>query len=402
MRFAFWLVVLRVLSLVALGVSGALLIDYVSFNPSFCSPGSGCSAVRASGWGYLFGGKLPVPALGIAGFAGLFVVSLSKDLRKWVFPMAAVGGVMAAIFIAVQAIVIREFCTLCLAVDVAGIGAALAAYFNSRQPSARDPFAGWAWVCFAVAAVGAPLIWPSFRPEAPIPPGIVSYYQKGKINVVEFADFECPFCRALHPLLKKLVAENPGRVNFVRLNMPLPRHARALDAAKASVCAETQAKGDPMADKLFDDDNLSRTNIRRIAVELGLDAKAFDACMEAPTTAERIARESKILRDAGFQGLPTTWVGARQIIGLQSEEAFREAFQQAARGEEVKGLPAGVFAAIVAAAVGAVAFLGRRDDDDDEPAPPARHAAAAAGDNDDDDDPSSAAGSAAASGDDDT
>ncbi len=383
MRIALWLVILRIATLVALGVSGALLVDYVSFSPAFCSPGSGCSAVRGSGFGYLFNGLLPVPAIGIAGFAALFVVSLSSGLRRWVFPMAAAGGAIAAFFIALQAVKIGEFCLLCVIVDVAGIIAAVAAFFAQKEQRARDPFAAWAWVLFAVAAVGAPLAWPRLRPQAPIPAGIASYYQAGKINVVEFADFECPFCRALHPLLKKLVAENPGRVNFVRLNMPLPRHARALDAAKASVCAETQAKGDPMADKLFDDDNLSRTNIRRIAVELGLDAKAFDACMEAPTTAERIARESKILRDAGFQGLPTTWVGARQIIGLQSEEAFREAFQQAARGEEVKGLPAGVFAAIVAAAVGAVAFLGRRDDDDEEPAPPARHAAAAGGADDD-------------------
>ena len=386
MRFALWLVVMRLAALVALGVSGALLIDYVSYNPSFCSPGSGCSAVRASGWGYLFGGQVPVPAIGIAGFAGLLVVSLSRELAKWVFPMAALGGVLAAIFIAVQAFVIREFCVLCVVVDVSALVAAFAAWVHSRGPTARDPFMGWAWVCFAAAAVGAPLIWPSFRPNLPIPPGIASYYQKGKINVVEFADFECPFCRALHPRLKKLVKEYEGRVNFVRLNMPLPRHTRALDAAKAAVCAEAQAKGDEMADRLFDDDNLSMPNIRRLAVDVGVDPKAFDACMQASTTSERIEREGKTLREAGFQGLPTTWVGHRQLIGLQDEAVFREAFDQAGRGDEGKGIPGGVFAAIIAAAMGAVAFLGRRDDEEDAGEEAARAGSAKREKDDDTDD----------------
>lgn len=382
MRIALWLVILRIATLIALGVSGALLVDYVSYSPAFCSPGSGCSAVRSSGFGYLFNGLLPVPAIGIAGFAALFVVSLSAGLRRWVLPMAGVGGAIALFFIVLQAVKIGEFCLLCVVVDVAGIIAALAAFFAQRQERARDPFAPWAWVLFAVAAVGAPLAWPRLRPQAPVPAGIASYYQPGKINVVEFADFECPFCRALHPLLKKLVKEREGKVNFVRLNMPLPRHTSAMDAAKAAVCAEAQGKGDEMADQMFEVEDLSPANLRRIAVGIRLDPRAFDACFAAPATVERIQRESKILRDAGFQGLPTTYVGARQIVGAQAEEVFREAFDQAARGEGGGGVPGGVFAAIIAAAVGAVAFLGRRTDDE-EPGPEPRERKRARKDDDD-------------------
>jgi len=383
-RIALWLIILRISTLVALGVSGALLVDYVSFSPAFCSPGSGCSAVRSSGFGYLFNGLLPVPAIGIAGFAALFVVSLSAGLRRWTFPMAGVGGAVALFFIVLQAVKIGEFCLLCVVVDVAGIIAAVAAYFAQKQERARDPFAPWAWVLFAVAAIGAPLAWPRLRPQAPVPAGIASYYQAGKINVVEFADFECPFCRALHPLLKKLVKEREGKVNFVRLNMPLPRHTSAMDAAKAAVCAEAQGKGDEMADQMFEIEDLSTTNLRRIAMGIRLDPKAFDACFAAPATVERIQRESKILRDAGFQGLPTTYVGARQIVGAQAEEVFREAFDQAARGEGGSGVPGGVFAAVIAAAVGAVAFLGRRTDDD-EPEPNPRERKRARDDDDDSD-----------------
>jgi protein-disulfide isomerase/uncharacterized membrane protein len=373
-RLDFWLVALRVAALVALGASGALLVDYVSVSPAFCSPGSGCSAVRGSGYGYLFGGQLPMPAVGIAGFASLFVVSLLPSLRRWVFPMAAAGGVAAVVLLLLQAVVIRQFCFLCVIADAAAIVAMAAAYFGKDHAPGRDPFAPYAWVLFAVVAVGVPQIWPRVRAETPIPAGIASYYQGGKINVVEFADYECPFCRALHPLIKKLIAENPGKVNFVRLNMPLPRHPYALDAAKAAVCAEAQAKGDAMADQLFELEELSGENIRRIASALRLDSKAFEACLLAPGTLERIQRESKILRDAGFQGLPTTYVGARQIIGAQSEETFREAFAAAAGGDTGQGVPGWLFAAVVAAFVGGVAFLGRAEEEEDAPAPLKRKA----------------------------
>lgn len=367
MRIALWLIVLRVAALVALGVSAALLVDYVSYNPAFCSPNSGCSAVRASGFGYLFNGLVPVPAIGIAGFAALYMVSLSPGLRSLLLPMAALGAIAALIFMAMMAFSIKQYCLLCMVVDVSALIAAAAAWLNAKQGPGKDPFEGWAWVAFSFAAVATPVAWPSLRPEAPVPPGILSYYQSGKINVVEFADFECPFCRSLHPQLKKLVKEHEGRVNFVRLNMPLPRHTSALDAAKAAVCGEAQGKGDEMADRLFEVEDLSQTSLRRIAASLRLDVKAFDACFVSPATVERIQRESKILRDAGFQGLPTTYVGSKQLVGALGEEVFREAFAEAARGGGSQGVPPGVFAAVIAAAVGAVAFLGRRTEEEPEP-----------------------------------
>jgi len=163
--------------------------------------------------------------------------------------------------------------------------------------------------------------------------------------------------------------------------MPLPRHTSALGAAKAAVCAEAQGKGDEMADRLFEVEDLGPQSLRRIAVELGLDAKAFDACVASAGTADRIQRESKLLRDAGFQGLPTTYVGARQIVGAQGEEVFREAFDAAARGDAGAGVSGSMFAAIIAVVVGGVAFLGRADHE--EPVPAKREPARRKDDEDD-------------------
>lgn len=393
MRIALWLVVLRVAALVALGVSGALLVDYVSFNPMFCSADSGCSAVRASGFGYLFGGTLPVPALGIAGFAGLFVVSLSRGLRPWLLPMASLGAAAAATFLVLLTFVINEFCKLCVIVDASAFVCVLAAYLQYKSdPDGldRDPLAGWAWAALAAVVTATPMLWPFLRPAAPIPAAVQQLYQPGKINVVEFADFECPFCRALHPELKKLIKEYEGRVHFVRLNMPLPRHPSAMGAAKAAVCGAAQGKGDEIADRLFEAEDLSAAAVRRIAVGLQLDPKRFDACLSDEKTLQQIEGEGKILRDAGFQGLPTTYVGSRQIVGMVGEEIFREAFEAAARGDGGIGVPAGVFASIVLVVIGGVLYLGRGEPAPVEvpaPKPGAARARRDDDDPDDDDDP---------------
>lgn len=366
-RLPTWLLVLRVVALVAVATSAALYVDYVSHNPAFCSPNSGCSAVRASGFGYLFGGALPVPVLGIVGFAALFALSVTErpSLRRWVVPGAFGGAAVAAALIALQGLVIKQYCALCLVVDVAALAIGGAAYLHLRTTSAgtqpaREPLHAGSWIALGAIALVAPLVWPKVRPLPPVPPAIAAYYQPGKINVVEFADFQCPFCRMLHPLLKKLVAEYGERAHFVRLNMPLQSHLQAMGAAKAAVCGEDQGRKEQMADALFEAEDLGEAQLRRIAVSVGLDPQRFDACFADRKTQQRVQRESQILRDAGFQGLPTTYVGGRTLTGLRSEDVFREAFEAAARGGDESGIPGWMFLTFVAGAVVAAVRFGRR------------------------------------------
>jgi predicted DsbA family dithiol-disulfide isomerase/uncharacterized membrane protein len=369
-RPAFWLGALRLCALVALGASAALLVDYLSPTAAFCSPGSGCAAVRASGFGYLFGGRVPVPAIGIVGFALLFVVSLRPVLRPILHPIAWAGGATALVFVGLMALVLHEYCKLCLVADGAAVLGAIAAFLHKKSlPSGPDHevVSPWAWFVIGGVAVAAPLMWPAFKPQPPVPAGIARYYQPGKINVVEFADFECPFCRKLHPVLKKLIEENGDKVRFVRLNMPLPQHAHALDAAKGAVCGEKLGKKEEMADRLFASEDLSPAGIRKVAIELGLNVTEFDACVVDPDTTARIERESQLLRDAGFQGLPTTFVGPKQLVGARSEEAFREAFAQAEHGDGAAGVPIWLFFGIAVIACGTIAYFGRVEPPAPEP-----------------------------------
>ncbi len=372
MKSAPWLLAIRIAALVALAASGALLADYSGSSPTYCSAGSGCAAVRQAGWGYVPLGSIyiPVPAIGAVGFALLLAVSLLPDRRareRLTSAGALVAGAVALCLLYVQAVIIGAFCALCVTVDTAAIIAGLGALGLLRtRGELAEGLRSWAWAGLGLVAFVAPWYWPRARPAPAVPTEIRKLYKPDKINVVEFADFECPFCRRLHGTLDKLTKEYDGRVNFVRMNMPLTMHVHARDAARAFVCADEQGQGKVMGDLMFESLLLGRSAQRKVAENLKLDMERYDRCITAQATDDRIDRESEILRNAGFDGLPTTYIGSTKIVGAQPEEVFRAAFDRAARGVGEKGVPWPIYLAITLAVAGAIAATGRRVDDDDD------------------------------------
>ncbi|HEY0467346.1 MAG TPA: thioredoxin domain-containing protein, partial [Polyangiaceae bacterium] len=251
---------------------------------------------------------------------------------------------------------------LCVTVDALSVLAAICGVVLVRGRQAESEEFGLrrgAWALLAVLAVLAPLAWPQLRPSAPVPAGVQRWYLPGKINVVEFADYECPFCRRLHPELQAVIDSYPGKVNFTRLNLPLKSHEFAQGAARAQVCAREQGKGDAMADRLFSAEDLRPASNRALAKELGVELAAYDQCISSGAADKIIETESKILLDDGLQGLPTTYVGAKTILGAQPEEVFRDAFERAARGEGEHGVPASVYWPLCLLLAGGISWVGR-------------------------------------------
>ena len=355
---------MRLAAILALAVSAALFVDYTVQGSTFCAANSGCGLVRRSGYGYLSLGEtsVPLPALGMAAFALLLGMTLTPGLRRWVPLAAGLGGVGGIGLFGLQWLKIGHLCSLCVTVDALSVVAALSGILLWLGPGSADEPLGvrWgAWPALGTIALLAPLLWPQVRPAASVPPGVLKLYQPGKINVVEFADYECPFCRALHPQLKQLVQGYPGKVHFTRLNLPLQSHEFAHGAAQAQVCAREQGKGDVMADRLFDATDLRPAANRAVAKELGVELGAYDQCIASGAADRVIDQESKILIESGLQGLPTTYVGAKTIIGLQAEEIFRDAFDRAERGDDGGGIPAPAYWSCVAAVVLAVSWVSR-------------------------------------------
>lgn len=359
-RVASFLSALRASVLVAAAASAALYVQYLSpAEATFCGLDSGCEAVRRSGFASLGSPLLSLPFLGIAAYAALYVASLAAPNGKVVPLFAALGAAVAVALMAIQALLVKAFCWLCVTVDTAAVAAGAFAWLHYRRGEGRDPLKLFAWAALFVVAVTAPFAWARVKPPLPVPAVIREVYVPGKVNVVEFADFECPHCRALHPVLRRVLAEQPpGRVHFVRGHVPLPSHPEAMPAARAMVCAEEQGKEDALADRLVQV-TLSRETIRKAATAAGLSADRLQACLSSRRPDARIEADTRRLKDAGMRGLPTTYVGEQRLLGAVPEAKLRDAVERAARGADAPGGVGGeLFAALLAALLAGLAWFG--------------------------------------------
>ena len=370
------LLVLRAAVLVALLGSSALTVDYLSPVPSYCGATSGCAIVQHSGWGYLGEARLPLPALGLVAFTAVLTLSLLPGRRRHAAaPVAVAGGLAALALLAIQWLKIGAFCALCVGVDTAAVVAAAAGTAFLLLPVPQvvtaapavggddeglpEPLRDSAWIALGVLAVTAPLLWPSVRPVADVPREIAAFYVPGKINVVEFVDFQCPFCRMYHPELKKVAGEFGERVNLVRLDLPLAMHPLARGAARAHVCAVARGRGEPLANALFEADDLSQPGLLKAAAAVGLDVKELERCMATPATEREVGKSEELLTRLGLlQGLPTTFIGSKMIVGAVEEPALRDAFEQALTGSR-RGVPAPLYLMGLFAAAGASVWFGR-------------------------------------------
>lgn len=133
-----------------------------------------------------------------------------------------------------------------------------------------------------------------------------------KVTIVEFSDFECPYCGRAHPALSSLLSEFDGQVNLVFKHFPLEGHKNSVPAARAAVAAQLQGKFWEMADALFEHQReLSAEKIRELAQGVGLDMARFDADVASSAVQERVDNDKKEGTSLGIQGTPSMFVNGR-------------------------------------------------------------------------------------------
>jgi protein-disulfide isomerase len=137
------------------------------------------------------------------------------------------------------------------------------------------------------------------------------------ITIVEWADFECPFCRLMSPLLDQLVSRFDGQVRVVYKFYPLGAHPHGMAAARAAVAAGDQGKFWEMHHLLFENQTrLELADLERYATQLGLDLPKFKAAMVAKSTEERIEKDKKQAEGLGLEGTPFLFINGREV-GLE-------------------------------------------------------------------------------------
>ncbi|MBX7082557.1 MAG: thioredoxin domain-containing protein [Nannocystaceae bacterium] len=145
------------------------------------------------------------------------------------------------------------------------------------------------------------------------------------VTIVEFSDFECPFCGRLAATMSGMLARYPDDVRLVFKQFPLPMHARAEPAARAAMAAGAQGKFWPMHDALFADlERLSDDDILGYAKRIGLDVPAFQAALADPATLERVLDEANEGRVVEVQSTPTFFVNGRRVTGAKDADTIAQ------------------------------------------------------------------------------
>jgi protein-disulfide isomerase len=336
---------------------------------SFCNLGDvvNCDAVLGSRYGVMLG--MPVAAWGLAAFLLGAAAALPGALASGTGGLAdlvllglASGSLGFALVLAVAMALLRHLCLLCLGLDIV-----VAAWFLAVAPLASgfqaDMRSGW-WrgraAARSIAAAGLVIAvaggtWAAVRAPGAVTtpaevrardPKFYDWYTKlpvrptsglvtpdcprkgepgARVAIVEFSDFQCPFCVQAFRDLRDLVRARP-EVSLVFRHYPLDAtcnahvqrslHPDACLAACAAECARRQGRFWEYHDVLFENnEHLERESLFRYAREMALDLGAFRTCLDDPATRARIGEDVEAGTLAGVSSTPTIFFNGRAIEG---------------------------------------------------------------------------------------
>ncbi len=346
---------------------------------SFCdiSEGMSCDAVLGSTYANFLG--VPVGAWAILSYVGAAALSVylirvdPKDRLPIATALLALTGAMFGVslyFFAISTFAIGVLCPMCLSMDAVNIalfGGALALFRIVAAGDRSDFSPGRPLMAAAVTTllgvVVLTVVQGSGGPTGPITvegiksddPRFYAFYISQPvvdapiderhrsqaadvpITIVEFSDYQCPYCRRAFLDLSTVIAENPGDVQVIHRNFPLNadcnpaiqsrNHAVACDVAVASECANRQGKGAAYSYLLFTNQaDLPSADLEAYAKQVGLDLDAYRACVESPEALAAVEKDVQDGLDAGVESTPTLFINGRRIKGgFSRPEQYRYA-----------------------------------------------------------------------------
>ena len=146
------------------------------------------------------------------------------------------------------------------------------------------------------------------------------------ITLVEFSDYQCPFCGRVTPTLKRLRDTYGERIRIVWKDFPLyDIHPQAQKASEAAWCAGEQGRYWEFHDRLFaNQSTLGTEGLKQHATAVGLEPIGFNACLESNRYATRVQDGAKLGRELGVDSTPTAFINGRRVTGAQGYDAFAE------------------------------------------------------------------------------
>jgi protein-disulfide isomerase len=149
--------------------------------------------------------------------------------------------------------------------------------------------------------------------------------ENAKVTIVEFSDFQCPFCSRAHDTVEEVMTAYAGKVRLVFRQFPLDFHAQAPKAAEAALCAGEQQKFWEYHSTLFkNQQKLMPDDLKAHATTLGLDAAKFNECLDSGKNAKAIQDDIAAGKKVGVTGTPAFFINGVMLSGAQPIEEFKK------------------------------------------------------------------------------
>ena len=144
------------------------------------------------------------------------------------------------------------------------------------------------------------------------------------VTLVEYSDFQCGYCKRVHPTIKTLLEEYGDKIRLVYRDYGIPNHDRARASAEAARCAGDQDKYWVYFDNLMEvSGSLDDADLAKRATDLGLDMAAFQGCLDSDIHVPAVNAAFDSATELGISGTPTFFINGRMIVGARSVEEFR-------------------------------------------------------------------------------
>lgn len=356
-----------VLALIGTAIAIHLTIHYYDVHSgmvgfkSFCniSQKMNCDAIAASSYAQLFPG-FPLSSFVAGWFAALFFVALfarnafwRRDSLRVALFLSGFGTAASLYYLFIMAGVLNTFCLFCLVVDginLAALGLVLSMKSEWKSPHKMEidklKVLGGITAASLVAMV---LVLKSFDKinapsgmidemiqktvqSAALPVGSGPEYpsigpSNAPVTIVEFSDFQCPYCKMGATLLNSVMYRHAGQIRVIFRNFPLDPncnrlvknmvHPVACEAARVAYCAHQQGKFEDVYQAIFENQaSLSPGKPAELARAAGLDPQKLDACIKSEQTQLAITKDIEEGDRLGVQSTPTFFINGRKMEGM--------------------------------------------------------------------------------------
>ena len=177
---------------------------------------------------------------------------------------------------------------------------------------------------------------PSTRSTSQDSQPVADHPQRGgdnaAVTIVEYSDYQCPYCRAVEASLRQVMKKYGDQVRLVYMDFPLAFHQHAMEAAIAARCADEQGQFWTYHDALIENPSLLSTpGLKSTAEQLGLDSLTFDRCLDGRKYESSVIADRTQGERIGAHGTPYFIVGNRSMSGAQPASAFQSAIDEQLR-----------------------------------------------------------------------